>query len=76
MVIDKNFKVPNLLLTTNDDVSTCSGNSIDTTTVTIDKGVIFKLVPPQMGLIDLVVTIGWRPRLGPKVDDNAPISMC
>jgi hypothetical protein len=29
-----------------------------------------------MGLIDLVVTIGCPPRLGPKVDDDAPISMC
>ncbi len=76
MVIDKNFKVPNLLLTTNDDVSTCSCTSIGTTTITIGKGMIFKLVPPLMGLIDLVVTIGCPPRLGPKVDDDAPISMC
>ncbi len=46
------------------------------TTITTYKGMIFKLVLLLMGLIDLVVTIGCPPRLGPKVDDDAPTSMC
>ncbi len=76
MVIDRNFKAPNLLLTANDDESTCSSTSTSTTTITTNKGMIFKLVIPLMRLIDLVVTIGCPPRLGPNVYDDAPISMC
>lgn len=76
MVININFRASNLLLITNDDVSTCSSTSIGTTTVITNKGMIFKLVPLLMGLIDLVVTIGCPFGLGPKVDEDAPISMC
>jgi hypothetical protein len=56
-----------MLFTTNDDVSTSIA------TVTTSKGLISRLVPPLMGLIDLVVTTSCPPRLGPKVDDVAPI---
>ncbi len=67
MVINKNFKALTMLFTTNDDVSTSIA------TVTTNKGMISRLVPPLMGLIGLVVTTRCLPRLGPKVDDVAPV---
>jgi hypothetical protein len=70
MVIKKNFKVSNLLLTKNDGALRSSKiTSTSTVKVTIGKGMIFKHVPPQMGLLGLVVTIGCFLGLGPKVDD-------
>ncbi len=56
-----------MLFTTNDDVST------SIVTVTTSKGMISRLVPPLMGLTGLVVTTSCPPRLGPKVNDFAPI---
>ncbi len=67
MIINKNFKALTMLFTTNDDVSTSIA------AVTTSKGMISKLVPPLMGLTGLVVTTGCPPRLGPKVDEVAPV---
>jgi hypothetical protein len=56
MVIERNFKVSNLLLTTNDGALTSSKiTSIGIVKVTICKGMIFKHVLPLMGLLGLVV---------------------
>jgi hypothetical protein len=52
MVVDKNFKVFNLLLITNDGALTSlSITSTNTTKVITSKGMISKHVSPIMGLI-------------------------
>jgi hypothetical protein len=69
MVIERNFMVSNLLLTTNDGSLTSSKiTSIGIVKVTICKGMVFKHVPPLMGLLGLVVTIGCFLGLSPKVN--------
>ncbi len=69
MVIKRNFKVFNLLLTTNDGALTSSKIiSTSTVKVTTNKSMIFN-VPPLMGLLGLVVIIGFFLGLGPKVND-------
>jgi hypothetical protein len=70
MALERNFKVSNLLLTTNDGALTSSKiTSIGIVKVTKGKGMIFRHVPPLMRLLGLVVTIGCFLGLGPKVND-------
>lgn len=56
MVVGKNSKNSNLLSTTSDGLTTSLKlTSISTTKIITCKGMIFKHVPPLIGLMSLVV---------------------
>ncbi len=70
MVVNKNSKYSNPLLTTNDGVTSSRITSTSIIKVITGKGMISKHVPPLMGLIGLVITC-CSLGLGPKVNDVA-----
>jgi hypothetical protein len=76
MVVNKKFKVSNLLLTTNYGVTTCS---IITSTrivkVATNKGMIFKHAPPLIGLMGLVVTASRSLCSNTKINDVAHVAL-
>ncbi len=71
MVVKKNSKDSNPLLTTNDGVTSSTITSKSIVKVITCKGMISKHVPPLMGLIGLVITTCCSLGLGPKVNDVA-----
>jgi hypothetical protein len=76
MVVNKNFKVSNLLLTTSDDITTCLIiTSTSIVKVVTNKGMILKHVPPLIGLTGLVVTIGCSLCSNTKINDVAHVAL-
>jgi hypothetical protein len=76
MIIGRNSKDFDLLLTTSDGVTTSLEiTSISTTKVITSKGMISKDVPPLIGLMSLVVPTNCSLCLDLKVNDIAHVAL-
>ncbi len=76
MVIGRNSKDSNILLTTSDGVTTgLEITSISTTKIITCKGMISKHVPPLIGLMSLVVPTSCSLCLDLKVNDIAHVAL-
>jgi hypothetical protein len=72
MVVIKNFKVSNLLLTKNDGVTCSKITSTSIVEVATSKGMISKHVLPLIGLTSLVITTSCSLCSNTKTNDVLP----